>query len=70
MGLSGAMPTILIANLSGIVNESNSNETLLSMTAVQASWLAATGFLILPLGSFASGFFAGLMKFYLFGVEF
>lgn len=69
MGLSGAMPTILIANLSGIVNESNSNETL-TMTGVQASWLAATGFLILPLGSFASGFFAGFMKLYLFCVEF
>lgn len=69
MGLSGAMPTILIANLSGIVNESNSNETL-SMTGAQASWLAAIGFLILPIGSFASGFFAGLMKFYSFGLEF
>lgn len=49
MGLVFALPAIVIAALTGIKNEHNQNE-FLTITAAHASWLAALGFMVKPLG--------------------
>ncbi|XP_055307919.1 solute carrier family 2, facilitated glucose transporter member 8-like, partial [Sitodiplosis mosellana] len=54
-GLTYAVPTILIAAMTGISNEHNRNEYI-SITPVQASWLGSISSLVQPFGSLLSAF--------------
>ena len=57
-GFTMAMPAVIIPALSGIPNQLNAGE-FLTMTAVQASWLASLGGLLKPMGSMTSAYMSG-----------
>ncbi|XP_055303202.1 facilitated trehalose transporter Tret1-like [Sitodiplosis mosellana] len=53
MGLCHSFPFIIIAALTGFPNKHNLNETL-SLTPIEASWLASIGYISEPIGSLLS----------------
>lgn len=63
MGLCHAFPFIIIAALTSHSNIHNRQEKL-SLTDVQASYMASVGYIAEPLGSVLSAFFTGKLWFF------
>lgn len=61
MSLCSAFPAIIIPALTGLRNEQNKGE-LLTLTAVQSSWIGSLVYVCEPLGSILSVFITGMVK--------